>query len=519
METVFSRRGVLAAGGAAAWLCAVSLFAQDLEFTGLTDSNVITWASIPGTTCLVQSCSSLTGTWVLADPGLSNIAVTAETTSVQLPADAGPTFVRVLSSIRRMPLTDSNEWAVHNATNTSGLNTKGYSGAAYDGRFIYFAPNYDGAVINGQHAKALRLDTRSGFTNSSSWVAYDASNTCGIVTRGYIGCVFDGRYVYYAPFMNPAGVHGRVLRCDTQGEFTNAASWCAYDALNTGGLTNEGYLGAVFDGRFVYFVPHQASSGAKHGVVLRYDTSGVFTDATSWASYDAGITDGAYARGFAGGVFDGCFAYFVPNYWYRFSALPDGFLRYDTQGPFTNSESWDTYVATNTHGLVSRGYKGGVFDGRYLYFAPDRIDPDAWPHHGVVLRYDTQGPFTNAQSWDAYNAASTDGLTNKGFAGAAFDGRYVFFVPNGEDAETHGVVLRYDTEGGFTNAASWDAYDAGNTGGLETKGYFGAAFDGTYIYFVPMKAVTYPNVHARVLRFRAQAPRAIPATVYGGSFF
>jgi hypothetical protein len=514
---VFCRRWLFVVGAATTLFCATSLFAQDLELTTLTESGTITWASVPDTTCRVESCSSLDGAWAVAGPGLSNVAVTAETTSVQVPTAAAAGFVRVLSSSRWMLLTNAGEWAVYNATNTSGLNTKGYSGAAYDGRFIYFAPNYDGSTINGQHARALRYDTRGGFTNASTWIAYDASNTCGMVTRGYVGCVFDGRYVYYAPFLGPSGAHGRVLRYDVEGNFTNASSWCAYEAGNTGGLETEGYLGAVFDRRFVYFVPHQGSSG-RHGIVLRYDTSGVFTDAVSWASYDAGNADHQLTKGYAGGVFDGRFVYFTANY--VGTDMRDecsSFLRYDTSLAFTNPASWNAYAATNTDGLLSKGYKGGVFDGRYIYFAPDYNSRYAGPfHHGVVLRYDTQGLFTNAASWNAYDASTTDGLTARGFAGAAFDGRYVFFVPNGEEFQIHGVVLRYDTQGDFASADSWHAYDAGSTGGLETKGYFGAAFDGSYLYFVPMKA---GSVHARVLRFRARAPREIPATIYGGSFF
>ena len=32
---------------------------------------------------------------------------------------------------------------------------------------------------------------------------------------------------------------------------------------------------------------------------------------------------------------------------------------------------------------------------------------------------------------------------------------------------------------------AWSVYDAGNTGGMNTKGYYGAVFDGRYVYFVP----------------------------------
>ena len=91
---------------------------------------------------------------------------------------------------------------------------------------------------------------------------YDAANTCGLDTRGFFGAVFDGRYVYFVPQNSgPAhpgrdtGHHGHVLRYDTQGDFASPSSWSAYDASETSGLVTRGYYGAVFDGRYVFFVP------------------------------------------------------------------------------------------------------------------------------------------------------------------------------------------------------------------------------------------------------------------------
>jgi hypothetical protein len=52
---------------------------------------------------------------------------------------------------------------------------------------------------------------------------------------------------------------------------------------------------------------------------------------------------------------------------------------------------------------------------------------------------------------------------------------------------------------------------------LNSKGYGGGVFDGRYIYFAP----NYNGVgfHGNVLRFDAKLPRAVPATVSGGSSF
>src|ERR1043166_6891130 len=75
----------------------------------------------------------------------------------------------------------------------------------------------------------------------------------------------------------------------------------------------------------------------------------------------------------------------------------------------------------------------------------------------------------------------------------------------------HGRVLRYDIQGVFTNSASWTAFDAGNTAGLQTQGYVGAVSDGRYIYFAPYSSGS--GFSGNVLRFDSQLPRAIPPTV------
>ncbi|MEE2872485.1 MAG: hypothetical protein VX893_06175, partial [Candidatus Latescibacterota bacterium] len=90
--------------------------------------------------------------------------------------------------------------------------------------------------------------------------------------------------------------------------------------------------------------------------------------------------------------------------------------------------------------------------------------------------------------FSAFDAAAIGGLPTRGYFGAVFDGRYVYFVPeqHGEEGmPTHGIVLRYDTHGEFADRSSYSAYDAGETDGLQTRGFYGAIFDGRYVYFVP----------------------------------
>jgi hypothetical protein len=410
-------------------------------------------------------------------------------------------YYRVSSPGSYTAIDDVRAWDAYDAGTTDTLSAKGYVGGVFDGRYIYFAPSQDGAA---EHGRFLRHDTEGAFTNAASWDAYDAGNTDGLSTKRYQGGAFDGRYVYFVP---NSFTSAPALRYDAQGEFTNAASWDAFDAGNIGGLNTKGYQGCAFDGRHVYYAAHANTNF--HGVFLRYATTGAFASASSWEAYDAGTTDGLNTRGYSGGIFDGRFVYFVPS--------SDGLaahgrvLRFDTEGTFTNSASWNAYNAAqvNTNAI---GFKGGVFDGRYAYFVQFAFSPTG----GTMTRYDTQGVFTNAASWLVYNASTTGAYNAKGYHAGAFDGRYVWFVPDNNGAR-HGVALRYDTFGGFSDGGSWQAYDAGATDGYNTKGYEGAVFDGRYLYFVPFK--TGAPSHGVVLRFDAKLPRQVPGTVTGGSFF
>ncbi|MDQ7779212.1 MAG: hypothetical protein RDV41_05830, partial [Planctomycetota bacterium] len=368
-------------------------------------------------------------------------------------------------------------WSAYDAGSVGGLSTKGFFGAVSDGRYVYFVPCREGSSF---HGRVLRYDTKVDFKTASSWSAYDAGATDGLNTKGYAGAVFDGRYVYFVPFTDNSSRHARVLRYDTKADFATASSWSAYDAGRTDGIPALGFVDGIFDGRYIYLSPFGYKPFA-HGRVVRYDTRDDFKKPSSWNVYDAGRTDGMDTRGFYGAGFDGRHVYFVP-----FNDARDfhgRVLRYDTKGEFKAAGSWSAYDAGKTDGLSTKGYKMAVFDGRHMYFVPFRDDES---RHGRVLKYDTKGDFKAASSWSAYDAGATDGIETSGYVGAAFDKRFIYFIPYGEEGnQFHARVLRYDTQGGFKEAKSWSGYDAKSTDGLTTKGYKGSATDGRYIYYVP----------------------------------
>ncbi len=412
--------------------------------------------------------------------------------------------------------TDSLNWSAFDA-GANGVATvpNGYAGGVFDGRYIYFAPHHDGTTHQGE---VLRYDTQGDFGTNAAWSAFDpGANGVGTNPVGYIGGIFDGRYVYFAPWQTSPGVtHGEVLRYDTVGAFDAVGSWSAFDAGANGvGAIADGFFGGVFDGRYVYFVP-KAKNFSQQGEVLRYDTQGAFATAGSWAAFDPGAAGvGIDADAFTGGVFDGRYVYFVPGGYV--SCCPGEVLRFDTLGAFDSAGSWAAYDAgANGVGADPDGYAGGVFDGRYLYFVTNNNGTES---HGEVLRYDTLGAFASTGSWSTFDpGANGVGTTPDGYAGGVFDGRYVYFVPNYKGADSHGEVLRYDTQGAFVSTGSWATYDPGANGvGTDANGFFGGVFDGRFVYFVPANKGTVRPVE--ILRFDAKSPPSIPSTVYGGSFF
>jgi len=377
-----------------------------------------------------------------------------------------------------------------------GVAPDGYAGGTFDGRYVYFAPSFNGST------EAMRYDTQGGFELASSWETFDPG-----FTGGYVGACFDGRYVYYAPWAQATfAANGEVLRFDTTGSFSDSGSWSTFDVPANGvGTFPAGFWGIRCDeDGFVYFAPEYT------GEVLRYDRSQPFGDAASWQAFDVAANGvGDDPAGYKGIGSDGQNIYFVP-YWNPNNGPTTGshgqMLVYDKSGPFDSASSWSAYTPHDDGvGAIGKGYEGAVFDGRYMYFVPSYAGWGTDFYHGEVMRYDTTLPFAMGSSWLAYDPGNTGGvgLDPDGYNEGLFDGRYIYFVPtnHGDPDGPHGEVLRYDTTGGFTTASSWDTFDPGSNGvGTDPDGYSGFVFDGRYMYFVPDRNEG-QNPHGEVLRF------------------
>jgi len=100
--------------------------------------------------------------------------------------------------------------------------------------------------------KAFSLPPATGLRMSMSTAQGGAT-----LDAAYLGASFDGRYVYFVPRYSDT-----FIRFDTQGVFTTAGDWAQMNMSTAqGGATlDNAYLGASFDGRYVYFVPFSSNT-------------------------------------------------------------------------------------------------------------------------------------------------------------------------------------------------------------------------------------------------------------------
>jgi hypothetical protein len=407
-------------------------------------------------------------------------------------------------------------WLAYDVSSIFGTAGGAFVGAAFDGRYLFLAPNQGGVVV--------RYDTTTPITEGSAWASFNAA-TLPTPAQGFSGAVFDGRYVNFVP---GNGVTARVDTTLPNG-FATGTAWSSLnlEALSppTGpGLT--GYHGGTFDGRYAYLAPYGAA-GTYSGRVLRYDTTTVTADAggpeagadaapdaaatltaDGWSIFDTSAQN-ASAIGFVGAIFDGRYMYLAPyfNRGKDNAGYSGVVARYDTQGSFAGFGSWSYFdVSTMPSNSELYGFHGAVYDGHYVYFVPSRGT--------AVVRYDTGGAFNQSSSWSAYELATLIGPDasvddTSHFSTGMFDGRYVYFVPA---FNKFGVVVRYDTASPFGLPCAWSAYDLTSINALAYN-FMSAAYDGRYLYLIPFGS-------SILMRFETKNTTSMPALPeFNGSFY
>ena len=384
---------------------------------------------------------------------------------------------------------DTSRWSKFDvSTVRTGL--QGFAGGTFDGRYVYLSPHNNGSP----DGVVVRLDTQAagGFATATSWTSFDTSSL-DAGALGYLGATYDPvhKHVYLVPSSNgaPSGVVADYVPGPSFGADASS-SWTTFSTrtLDAGAA---GFAGATFDGRYLYLAP--SNNGAADGVVTRYDTTQTFTTPGSWSTFDLTqlpVPGAAQAKGYFGAVYTGTLAIFVP----AGGAAPSPLVAaYATTLPFSSATSWQIYDLSGLK-TQARGFRGAVFDGQYAYLVPNNNgSPD-----GFVARYDATQQLTDQSAWTFYDITQVSAAAT-GFAGGAFDGRYVYLVPN-----TGTVLARYDTTAAFGTAGSWSTFDLQAQLGSGLGPFEGAVFDGEYLYLVP-------SGDGLVARFDARSPAVLPA--------
>ncbi len=302
---------------------------------------------------------------------------------------------------------------------------------------------------------------------------------------GFVGMVGDGRYVYFVPYFNKIH-HGILVRYDTMGDFSDRASWDSVDLQTLVHAEAKGFVSGSFDGRYLYLAPYQSDWTLHHGNILRYDTQAPFDDAESWSSFDA-ATLNADARGFHSSVSTSDHTWFVP-YVIENRGYHGHLVRFDATNPlgFTASESW-THVDLTTIQPNAKGYVGGCHDGRFLYLAPYYNGTE---RHGLVLQHDTNEDVVNLTSWKSFDL-TTIHQDLRGFFGAVHHKNYVYFLPHcKEEGVYHGIVVRYDRRLSFDDRMSWSFLDTAEYHPM-SKGFMGCCIMGDIMTLSPYETTTH----------------------------
>ena len=125
---------------------------------------------------------------------------------------------------------------------------------------------------------------------------------------------------------------------------------------------------------------------------------------------------------------------------------------------FDDPASWSTYdPGANGVGTAAEGFRGGVFDGRYIYFVP------ALGGEPEILRYDTAAPFAAASSWQAFDPASgtdsvPDALRKPAAWALMYSGSVIQLAEDVPPNLFHAAVQAADTD---FDPSDLNSYDSG----------------------------------------------------------
>ena len=352
---------------------------------------------------------------------------------------------------------------------------RGYSGVVSDGRHLYFAPLNNG----GFHGLVLRFEADGDFADPARWSVFDATSVAP-GCRGFVDAVFDGRFVNFVPFHDGQSHHGRLTRYDTLGAFDAPASWSSFDTTRLNSRS-RGFVSGCFDGRHLYLSPYQQDASTTHGQVTRLDTLGALDDPASWAFFDL-TTLHPDARGFHAALCTGDRHLWMVPYFRGPGVYSGRVARLDLHGRFDDPSAWECFdLAGCDPGWL--GFVGGVHHAGDVYLVPYHDGSD---RHGRVLRFRGDAALSDASAWTSFDCSRVD-PGSRGFFGGACDDRSLYLVPHCRGAgQYHGLLTRLRLDAPFEDPASWATCDLASHA-PEARGFMGAALHGRHLYLAPFE--------------------------------
>jgi hypothetical protein len=395
----------------------------------LTNKTIIDSSNIVSTNYLKSATTNIQISNAIAPTNTQILTALSGTSAMwkNFYVTAAPAVSFVTSNVTTFDMTLSNASA-----------QKFLGNGCFDGRYIYYSSN--------TYPVATRYDTTASFSLQGSYSTFDMT-PLSVNCKGYNMCLFDGRYVYYC-----GGSLG--TRYDTTLAFNSTASYTTYSGTIL--------VSASYDGtRYIYGI-------TSAGVAVRYDNTLAYNSAGSYTLFNiSSVTSGAT---FSSSVYDGRYIYYIPYAWPSYSGRV---VRYDTTASFSSLSSYDAYDTSLAY-ATSKGFSGGVFDGRYIYMVPLR----GTGGFGQITRYDTTANFSSSSSYAIFDMATINS-TYVNYWGYGFDGRYLYLAPY-----TSGKVARYDTTASFTAPSSYAFIDT-TTVTPTCHDFTGVIYDGNYMYISP----------------------------------
>lgn len=290
-------------------------------------------------------------------------------------------------------------------------------------------------------------------------------------SKGFIGSITDGQYLYLVPFHN-GDFTGVVTRYNTKKNFNNTNSWESFDTAKLNN-NSKGFQTGNFDGQYIYFIPQ--SNGKEFGQITRFNTNLNFNNSKAWEFFD--ITPFfPNSKGFVNSVFDGRNLYLIP--YFNGSNYNGKIVKYKTNENFYDLNSWEVFDLSNLNENAI-GFQSASFDGKYIYFTTYSSNKG---FNNLIVKYDIKKEFTNSKAWEFFDLNKIDSKL-KGYIDTNYDGKYIYFIPN-NNGRYFGTILRYNTNKNFNNISSWEYFDITKLN-KESKGFRNSIIGNNSIYLIP----------------------------------